>query len=125
MQSIKINFANNTIEVAKSYLKKGSIYGTKEYNTIQEAKRENPGFIIKVVETKSKRSSQKGLTHDIMRNYIKNHDTEGTKLEEFELRLAGMTVEGLPCGNYIGAIKSWFLKEFPEVKTFYTTKTVA
>jgi hypothetical protein len=125
--TIKVNFADNTIEVEKSFLKKVSIYGTKEYNTLQNAKRENPGFIVKVVETKSKRKSHKGLTHEVMRNYIKNHDDDGSKLVAFELRIKGFDTNGLPLEHKksYGDVKRWFFDQFPEVEAFYTTKTVA
>ena len=125
-KDITVNFETRTIEVSKIFNKKASVYGSKEYETLQKAKRDNNGFPIKIISgKKSNRITHKGLTYEVMRNYIRNHNSTGTMLQVFENRLMGLTEEGLPCENAYGAIKVWFFEQYPEVEEYYNTKKAA
>ena len=125
-KEIRVNFETRTIEVSKSFSKKASVYGSKEYQALQSAKGENDGFSIKVLSgKKSNRITHKGLTYEVMRNYIRNHDSTGRMIELFENRLMGFTEEGLPCESTYGAMKVWFFEQYPEVEEYYNTKKAA
>jgi hypothetical protein len=125
-KDIRVNFETRTIEVSKSFSKKASIYGSNEYRMLNSARNDNEGFTVRIIDCKkTKRTSPKGLTYEVMRNYIKNHDSDGTILNAFESRLTGLTEEGLTFEVSYGAIKSWFFAQYPEVEEYYNTKKAA
>ena len=45
MTSIQINHKNNTIEMTKKFYVESCKYGTDEYKTLQEVRRDYPGYL--------------------------------------------------------------------------------
>ena len=87
MFNINIIFETREIEISKRFSNKAKRFGSDEYNTLLEAKRDNPTFEVKVKTTSrvnKRRDYFKGLTYEYMESYIKAHDTKrGSKYKEF------------------------------------------
>ena len=73
MTNITINYKKNTLEITKSFEKKASAYGSREYNELANVRKEFPDFRIVVKAAKTK-STFKGMDYDFMREYIEKHD---------------------------------------------------
>ena len=52
MTNIQINHKNNTIEMTKKFYTESCQYGTDEYMTLQEVRRDYPGYTPVVAKTK-------------------------------------------------------------------------
>lgn len=122
---VRINHEKNTIIVAQKAAKKAEIYGTEEYNLLQNARRDYPTFTVSIEEKRSsKRDSMKGLTYEFMRNYIEKHDPTGEIMDEYQMLLGEDELSkelGAEAVSY-GEMKSWFLNKFVEIKKFYDTR---
>ena len=76
-KELTINFSAKSIELAESFEKKASIYGSTEYMMLQNARKDFPTYRIEVVKkTKKAKDCHKGLTAKFMYKYIENHDNE-------------------------------------------------
>ena len=76
-KELTINFSAKSIELAESFEKKASIYGSTEYIMLQNARKDFPNYRIEVIKkTKKAKDCHKGLTAKFMYKYIKNHDNE-------------------------------------------------
>ena len=85
--TIIINSKDKTIEVTKAFAKAASVFGSPEYRMLQEARRDNAKFEVKVMQSRKKHNFT-GLTKETMRNYIAKHDdAEGSKMMEFRTLL--------------------------------------
>ena len=124
MKKITINNKKRTIELTKSFEKKASIFGTDEYISLQEARRDYPTY--KVVTIKSARGVKahtfKGLTYDYMEMYIEKHDDEmKSKMAAYRnLRALDEDSEiafAESCSYQ--EIREWFLNEFAEIAEFH------
>ena len=60
-----IRYTTNTIEMTKKFAKAAEKFGSDEYKSLQEAKRDNPTFKVVIVSRKAteKKDSYKGLTY--------------------------------------------------------------
>ena len=103
---MKANMNKKVIEMSKSEAKKAGIVGTDEFNELRELRAEFPNYRIEIKKTKS-RDTMKGLTINYMKQYIKDHDDDGSIQKEFALLREQMTP--------YGRMKVWFLETFPEV----------
>ena len=116
-REIIINDSNFTIEITKKFANLAKRFGTPEYDKLQTVKRDYPRYRVAINTTKKKADSFKGLTFDYMKNYILNHNEE--KLAVFN-RLRGLNEDGskieMAEAVSYGAIKQWFLDEFPEFR---------
>lgn len=100
------NLKKNVIEMSKSEAKKAGIVNSDEFNSLRELRSAYPTFRIEIKKSKS-RDTMKGLTINYMKQYIKEHDVNGSLQEEFDLLCEQMTP--------YGQMKVWFLETFPEV----------
>lgn len=115
MKNIKINFANNTIEISAKFAKAASEYGSSEYRELMAAKNDFPTFTVSVSKPATKKNNSfKGLTTAYMEEYIKGHDDEdGTIMNEFKT-LRGKNGSEISATATYGEIKMWFLNTYPE-----------
>ena len=118
--AIRLNHRNRAIELTKSFDEKASRFGSDEYNALQIARRDYPNYHV-VVACRSKREdSHKGLTYEVMENYIKTHDNAEENLKVFnDLRSTSEEAKafGVQPVSY-GEIRAWFFKTFPEIEAF-------
>lgn len=118
-----IRYTTNTIEMTKKFAKAAEKFGSDEYKSLQEAKRDNPTFKVVIVSRKAteKKDSYKGLTYEYMEKYIKTHDDAEAKMNEY-LNLRGLSEEAQdalaePCSY--NEIRAWFLKTYPAIAKFH------
>lgn len=116
--AIVINDKNRTIVITKKFAATAKRYGTDEYKSLQEVRRDYPNYRVEVKTVSKKSDSFKGLTYAYMENYIRNHDKHEEMLKEFFI-LCGKTEEGEPqefvaAASY-GEIKKWFLASYKEL----------
>ena len=122
---MKINYEKETIELTKSEMKAAETYGTEMFKALLDAKKNFPGYAIKVKAPASKRDNYKGLTREFMKDYIDEHDDdEHTALHEFNT-LCGLTADGkrkafAAVASY-GELRMWFLTTFPELRDMQST----
>ena len=118
--SIRIVRTNRTIEVSKSFDKAASRFGTREYEAMQQVRKDYPDFTIVVKTVRTKADHFKGLTYDFMEKYITSHDDADKWLAEFN-DLRGKSEEAQAYGaaaHSYGEVKAWFFKTFPEFEAF-------
>lgn len=124
MTEIRINFAEQTIEITKAYAKKAEKYGSEEYKKLLEARKENPEYKVYVVASakrKTPKTSAKGMDYAFMENYIKNHENSDEILTEY-YKLRGnkeKNKDALASSQSYGQIKKWFLEQYKELENFY------
>lgn len=120
--TIIINSKDQTIEVTKAFAKAASIFGSPEYRMLQEARRDNKDYGVKVMHSR-KKDDFSGLTKETMRNYIAKHDdAEGSKMMEFrtllgEVEANAENMEFVAKADFF-EVKKWFLATFPEIKDY-------
>ena len=100
------NLSKKVIEMSKSEAKKAGIPNSDEFNNLNMLRAAYPTFRIEIKKSKS-RDTMKGLTNNYMKQYIKDHDDDGSIQKEFALLREQMTP--------YGRMKVWFLETFPEV----------
>ncbi len=119
--SVRINRANRTVEISKTFDKAASRYGTREYEAMQQVRKDYPDFAIVVKASRNKADHYKGLTYDFMEKYIASHDDgNGSIMKEFnDLRATSdeALLFGVEALSY-GEIKAWFFKTYPEIEAF-------
>ncbi len=125
MTSIHINHKSHLIELTKKFDKAASRYGTEEYVSLQNVRRDYPSYRIVVKSFTSKnKPNYKGLSYQFMEEYIKKNDDDGTILAQFKaLRATSeeaieMRMESLPYYE----IKDWFVKTYPAISDFQTQR---
>lgn len=116
MANITINYEKKTINITRKFAKAASIYGSNAFSELAAARNDFPMYEVKIAETKKtkKRSEFKGLTFDYMEKYIKAHDTDDSKMKEYN-DLRRPDKESLMEKASYGEIKQWFLTAFPEI----------
>ncbi len=123
--AISINYADRTIDLSTSFAKAASIFGSAEYKTLTEAKRDFPTYTVNIVSSKRKNPSRfKNLTLEFIESYIRKHDDDAKKnLTEFAT-LRAMRLEDGKLIEYDDGelrkaatfleIKEWFLETYHE-----------
>lgn len=112
---MKINFANNTIEISKAFASKAKIYGSDEYNLLVKVRKENADFAVVVVSVAKKPTKNSRITLADMKRYISFHDDEQkSKMSEFEAMRNAKENGELQAKSFF-EIKKWFFEAFPEV----------
>ena len=119
---MKINYANNTIEMNKKEAKEAGKYNSQVYNELKAIRADFPNFSIVTVSTSKKRDTYKGLDYNYIKTYIDTHTTEGDKRKAEFNRLTGVDENGnkkemAEIATY-GEVKAWFLQNFPEIENF-------
>ena len=124
MTTIQINHKNNTIEMTKKFYTESCKFGTDEYKTLQEVRRDYPGYKPVVAKTKKSGTGDafKGLNYEYMEIYIEKHDDEKKSImAEFKMLRAeddesvAMDAES---ESYLN-IRNWFLDKYPAVREFH------
>ena len=118
--AVRIDRNSRTIEVSKSFDKAASRFGTREYEALQQVRKDYPNFTIVVKTTRTKADHFKGLTYDFMEKYIASHDDAEARMATFN-DLRGKSDEAVLFGvealSY-GEVKAWFFKNYPEIEAF-------
>ncbi len=118
--SVRIIRSSRTIEVSKSFDKAASRFGTREYEALQQVRKDYPDFTIAVKTVRTKADHFKGLTYDFMEKYISSHEDADKRMATF-MDLRGKSEEAQAIGadtlSY-GEIKAWFFKNYPEIEAF-------
>ncbi len=118
--AVRIIRNSRTIEVSKSFDKAASRFGTREYEAMQQVRKDYPDFTVVVKTVRTKADHFKGLTYDFMEKYIASHDDAEARKAEFD-NLRGKSEEaqllGAAARSY-GEIKAWFFKSYPEFEAF-------
>lgn len=114
MNAPKIDFANKTITVTKSFYKKAQRAGTAEFNLLMDAMNKAPTFSIEFKTTK--KQTYRNLSYGNIEAFIKASDREDVDaiLEEFERVKKQSKAQTGPYAY----VKSWFLGVFPDFKEF-------
>ena len=75
---MKINHENRTLVMDRTFSKNADIVGSREYNLLQEARRDYPGYetIRKTIRKKETQERYKGLTYEYMEWYINEYETK-------------------------------------------------
>lgn len=116
--TITINYTKNVIAISKAFEKKASKFGSEEYKQLKEARTEFPSFRIEVIKpSKRKGSTVSGLTFEKMKTYIAKHDEDGSIMKEF-ISMTSKENEELKKVHY-AQVRSWFFKQYPEIKDFH------
>lgn len=118
---LRVDMDNCRLVMDRAFARNAAIAGTKEYNTLQAARKDYEGF--SVVTRQIKRNPNKecyaGLTYAYMEDYILTHEQPSTVeavLNEFnEMRLIAACHS--KAFRY-PTIKKWFLNKYPEIKFF-------
>ncbi len=115
----RLDHANTRIVMDRTFAKNAEIVGSAEYNQLQEVRKAYPNYTVERREIKKKEGQNryKGMDYDWMRDYIRrNEEAEyvSLMLDKFETLLVDM--EGISKGHVYPRVKSWFLKNYPEVK---------
>ncbi len=113
---MKINYANETIELTKAEAKKAGIPGSDAYNALMARRMENPSFRVAVLPTVTKKIGKKNqITYTDIERYISFHDDEnGSIMSEYKARRNAKQNGELYAENFF-EIKKWFFETFPEV----------
>ena len=118
-----INYSSHTIQMTKKFAKAAEKFGSDEYKSLQEARRDNPTFKVVIVarKTTEKKDTYKGLTYSYMEKYINAHDDAEEKMKEYK-NLRGLSDEAKealaePCSY--NEIRAWFLNAYPAIAKFH------
>ena len=125
--NITISARTHSLVLTKSFAAKAAIFGSDEYRMLQEARRDYPGYKVTVGKTKNKEAKNvyAGLDYDYMEKYIAAHDDDEKSIMAEYRDLRGLSDEAkeLQAGSAsFLEIRSWFLKTFPAIESFYTKR---
>ena len=126
MTTIQINHKNNTIEMTKKFYNESCKYGTDEYKTLQEVRRDYPGYTPVVAKNKKSGEDMRdvfnGLNFEYMELYITKHDDKDNSImAEFKMMRAeddASKAVGAKSESYL-TIREWFLDKYPAVREFH------
>ena len=114
---MNINFTTNTIELTKAEMREAAKYGSKMYNAVMDARRDNPGSRIVEIKAKKSKAAFSSLDMDAIKTYIEKHGTDEQKATFAFITKRTVDADGEYCeAQSFFQIKSWFLAEFPEIK---------
>ena len=121
-----INYSTRTIQMTKKFAKAAEKFGSDEYKDLQEARRDNPTFMVVIVarKTTEKKDTYKGLTYSYMETYINAHDKAEERMKEYK-NLRGLSDEAKealaePCSY--NEIRTWFLNAYPAIAKFHEAR---
>jgi hypothetical protein len=122
--TMTINSAARTISLTKKEMTAASRFGTVEYQNLQAARRDYPGFEVVTITRKVKttRETYKGLTYDFMEKYIADHDDEDCSIMEEYKMYRGISKNPamqIPYPYTYKEMKIWFLGKYEAVAQFY------
>ena len=118
---LRVDHENKTLVMDKTFEKNSSIFGSRESQMLEEARRAYPTYNVKrrQINKNTHQEHYNGLTYEYMRWYIQTHE-EGealaTIIKEFDELLLISKCHSK--GKRYPTIKKWFLDQYKEVKTF-------
>ena len=118
---LRVDHENKTLVMDKTFEKNSSIFGSRESQMLEEARRAYPTYSVarRQIKKNTHQEHYNGLTYEYMRWYIQTHE-EGEALtviiKEFDELLLISKCHSK--GKRYPTIKKWFLELYPEVKTF-------
>lgn len=126
---MKANLMNGTIEMTRNEAKAAGKIKSDKFNELKQYQTEYPTFIIRIVETRKKKSEFSGLTYKYMETYIQKSDKSNKDdlMQEF-YDLTGASNKGkkkcekAEVASYLD-VKDWFLKKFPEINEYKTVQS--
>lgn len=127
---MKINNVKKTIEMSKKFANAAAKYGTEEYISLQEVRRDYPNYKVVTVsrKTSAQKETYKGLTFSYMEKYITAHDDDEKSIMDEYLMLRGLSEEAQEClaepCSYL-EMREWFLKKFPAIADFHKKREAA
>ena len=119
---MRIDAKKCQIIMDKTFYNRSLYFGTEEYNLLQMARKDYPGFTPVRREIRKPDHTidrHKGLTYVYMENYIRKCEPEETReeiLSAFE-RMKDIAKAHAPGTSY-NHIKKWFLERYTEVSSF-------
>ena len=115
---LKIDHANSSIVMDRTFAKKSEVVGSREYLLLQDCRRDYPFYTVirRTINKKPDQEHYKGLTYEYMENYINSHENKEENLKTFN-EMINISKCHSACKRY-PVIKEWFLNSDPEVKMF-------
>ena len=118
---IKFDHANEKIVINRTFSTKAVIFGTEEYQKLQDARRDFPSYKIAVrdgIKKNPQKEAFKGLDYEFMEQYFIYKNAPQKIWEKYKhMRLmAGCHSRRFPI------VKKWFLELYPEVKNWGKVK---
>ena len=115
----RLDHAEKRIVMDRTFAKNAEIIGSAEYDLLQECRKAYPKYAVvqRSIKKNEGQNRYDGMTFDAMREYIKRHEAAeyiDLMLEKLEMVIADM--ECISKGHTYPRVKSWFLKNYPEVK---------
>lgn len=113
---IKINFANGTIVISKSFSVKASITTTKEYRDLAEVQASFPNYkiVVRAIKKNSSKETYPHLTYAYMEHYIATHPHAKERMAEYQECRLRAECHAMRYGH----VKSWFLSAYPQIDDF-------
>ena len=123
-----VNSVARTISLTKKEMTAARCVGTPEYEKLQSARRDYPGFTVTTSTRKAKtqRETYKGLTYAYMEKYIAAHDDEAQSIMVEYKMYRGISDDPateLPDSYSYNEMKIWFLGKFEEIAKFYENRS--
>lgn len=123
---IRINDSKKVIEISKRLEKESAVFGSAAREFINEAKKENPGYVVRVSTSRKKNLYDRIKMKDIL-YYVEKHSGKDSKEWKALEELRGKSAEELKKiydEGYIfeveettsfPKIKEWFFKTYPKI----------
>lgn len=119
--TLRVNSNARVLVMDRTFAKYAANVRNEEYGILQRARQDYPTYAVvtRRIKRNLNRETYAGLTYQYMENYILTHedvDTVDKVMAEYrELRL----ISECHCkARRYPAIKSWFLKKYPEIEEF-------
>ena len=119
--TLRVNSNARVLVMDRTFAKYAANVRNEEYAILQQARQDYPTYAVvtRRIKRNPNRETYAGLTYQYMENYILSHegaDTVDVVMAEYrELRL----ISECHCkARRYPAIKSWFLKKYPEIEEF-------
>ena len=114
---MKVMFDEKVIELTKSEMADAMVYDSEMYKKVMAARRDNPGFEIRLAKDKRSKGDFGNLKMKDIRKYVEKHGTDEQKQNFAFISKRHIDEDGEYCeAQPFFQIKAWFLDEFPEIK---------
>lgn len=106
-----INHATGVITITNKFAKAANVMNSPEYNIMVQLKKDFPQYKVQLKEIKKKsgKKSYKGLTLDVMKDFIARNDSDKVVLFE-KVKAIAETKNGT-----YAIIKKWFLDNYKDM----------
>lgn len=119
IKAIKVIDSNETIVLSRAFAKAAQYYGTPEFNKLLAVRKLFPTYTVTVeAEKKHHRTTTISPTYAFIEDYIMRHNP--SKMADYQALRASSdeAQEKKGKAKSYGAIRKWFLREFPEFNEF-------